>query len=330
MSGGEPAGEAAAVSVVIVSWNAARYLDACLASVRGQTRRPARIVVVDNASADGSADVARGHEPDVEVQALDHNAGFCRANNIGIALTSTPFVLVLNPDTRLEPDFLERVLPAFDDPRVGIATGKLLRFDGITVDSAGQSLGRSRQPIDRGYGRPDDGSFDRDETVFGACGAAAVYRRAMLDSIADPGPQWFDETFFAFVEDLDVAWRARRLGWRAEYRHRAVGYHARGGSVRGRRVRRRIAAMLGRPPEIRFHIVKNRWLTMLRNDRLGDALAHAPWILGRDAATLLLLLVTSPGVLVRLWRRRELFTRARRLGTLDASRPRPHVDPGTE
>jgi len=318
-------GDVEPVAVVIVSWNSREYLEGCLSSLRGLERPVQQIVVVDNASTDGTPGWLAERFPEVELLALPANEGFCRANNLGIAGTHTPFVLVLNPDTELEPGFLRRLLPAFDDPRVGIGCGKLLRFDRKTLDSAGQQLARSRQPLDRGYGKTDEGQYDLDESVFGACGAAALYRRAMLDSIADERGRFFDEAFFAFVEDLDLAWRARKLGWRSVYRFRAVGYHARGGSASGPLWKRRVAAMLGRSAEVRFHVVKNRYLTIIRNDSVAGYCANIPFIWARDLGTLALLLVTSPEVLLRLWRARHLFAQARGKRQLDAGRARNQV-----
>jgi GT2 family glycosyltransferase len=322
----------APVAVVIVSWNSAGYLPGCLDSLRGLERPPAETWVVDNGSGDGSPALVRERYPEVRLVECGENVGFCRANNLGIRKSAAPFVLVLNPDTTLEQGFLEHLLPAFEDPRVGMVTGKLLRFDGRHLDTCGQQLGRSRQPIDRGYGSVDAGQFERDEEVFGVCGAAALYRREMLESIADTeGTEtcYFDPAFFAFYEDLDLAWRARRRGWKAAYRHRAVGRHERGGSATGGGALRRIAAMLGRSPEIRFHIAKNRYLTILRNDTSADYLANLPFILGRDLATMVLLLLTSPGVLVRLWRERRVFSRARALRRLDTTRPRHQFEQGS-
>jgi GT2 family glycosyltransferase len=312
------------VAVVIVSWNSRDYLETCLSSLANLERPVQQIVVVDNASADGTPAWLAQRFPQVELVARTENEGFCRANNLGIARTRTPFVLVLNPDTELQPGFLRRLLPAFDDPEVGIACGKLLRFDRKTLDSAGQLLARSRQPLDRGYGRLDDGRYDMDETVFGACGAAALYRRAMLDSIADDGA-FFDESFFAFVEDLDLAWRAHKLGWRAVYRYQAVGHHARGGTATGPLWRRRLAAMLGHGSEVRFHVAKNRYLTIMRNDSVAGYCANIPFIWARDLGTLALLLVTSPTVLLRLWHSRDLFSQARAKRRLDAGRTRDQV-----
>jgi GT2 family glycosyltransferase len=318
----------APIAVVVVAWNSAAYLPGCLDSLRGLARPPAELVVVDSGSTDGSADLVRRGYPEARLIVHEENIGFCRGNNLGIRATSSPFVLALNPDTVLEPQFIERLLPAFEDPRVGIAAGKLLRFDGKTLDSAGQRLSRARRPKDRGYNCLDVGQFERDEEVFGACGAAAMYRRAMLDAIADPGPDYFDEAFFAFGEDLDLAWRAQRCGWRAAYRHRAVGYHARSASAtKAPRLRRRVA-LLGRSPEIRFHAVKNRYLTILRNDSVAGYLRNLPFIWARDLAVLALLLAASPGVVVRLWRQRRLFRGALRLRRLDATRFAAHVEQG--
>lgn len=319
--------DAAPVAVVIVTWNAARFIRGCLESLRSLARPPAETVVVDNDSSDGTAEVVRGGFPEVRLIESGRNAGYCRANNVGIRETTRPFVLVLNPDTTLDVRFLEELVPAFDDPRVGIAAGKLLRFDGVTIDSAGQELGRSRQPLDRGFGSRDRGQYDRDGEVFGACGAAALYRRAMLEEIADGPGAYFDETFFAFYEDLDLAWRARRAGWRAVYRHRATGRHARGGAASAEGPRR-FTALLGRSAEVRFLVARNRWLAILRNDRPGDLIANLPFVMARDAATLGAILVTSPGVLARLWRDRAAFARALARRRLDAARSGDEVGGG--
>jgi GT2 family glycosyltransferase len=299
----------APVAVVIVTWNSAPFLGPCLFSLRALVRPPEEIIVVDNASSDGTAAIVRETFPEVRLIETGGNAGFCRANNLGIARSTSPFVLVLNPDTTLDARFLEELLPVFEDPRVGIAAGKLLRFDGVTLDSAGQMLGRSRQPIDRGFGTKDSGQYDQDAKIFGACGAAALYRRTMLEQIKDGPGLYFDETFFAFYEDLDLAWRARRAGWRAIYRYRATGRHARGGATTAAGPKR-FTALLGRSPEVRFLVARNRWLTILRNDRPGDFMLSLPFVLARDIATLGAIVVTSPGVLARLWREREAFGRA--------------------
>ncbi len=317
----------APVAAVVVTLNSERWIRGCLSALRRLHRPPAEVVVVDNGSADAGPTIVTREFPEARLIETGANTGFCHANNLGIAATTSPLILALNPDAVVDPSFLEVLLPAFDDPEVAIACGKLTRLDGKTLDSAGQRLGRSRRPVDRGYGTPDDGRYDRDEEVFGACAAAAVYRRSSLAAIAGPGGEIFDEAFFAFYEDLDVAWRARKFGFKAVYRHRATGRHARGGTASAPSPPRGMA-MWRRPPEVRFHVAKNRYLTILRNDRPSDYLANLPFVLGRDAATAMWLLVTSPGVLVRLWRERAIFGRALALRRLDDERLRNEVTRG--
>jgi len=313
------------VAAVVVAWNSAAWIPECLRALAVQTRPAEEVVVVDNASADGSVERARAGE--ARVLALTANEGFCAANNRGIAATTAPLVLLLNPDTALAPDFLEKLVPAFEDPGVGAACGKLLRWDGRTLDSAGQALGWSRRPVDRGYGQPDTGRYDRREDVFSACAAAALYRRAALQSVAGPAGEVFDPRFFAFYEDLDLAWRLQRAGWRVAYRPEARGRHARGATAGAPGVRRRFQALLHRTPDVRFHVVKNRWLTLLRNETAAGFLGHLPWILARDAATLALLGATSPAVLGRLWRERRVFAQAWEGRRLDFIRRRHQDSP---
>jgi len=313
------------VAAVVVTWNSAAWLPGCLRALAAQTEPPEEIVVVDNASSDGSAEQAR--REGARVLALPANEGFCAANNRGIAATTSPLVLLLNPDTALDPAFLAALAPAFEDRQVGAACGKLLRWDGRTLDSAGQALGWARNPVDRGYGRPDTGRYDRQEEVFSACAAAALYRRGALQSVAGPGGEVLDPRFFAFYEDLDLAWRLRRAGWRIAYRPEARGRHARGATAGDPGVRRRFQALLHRTPEVRFHVVKNRWLTLLRNETAPGFLVHLPWILARDAATLGLLAATSPSVLGRLWRERGVFGEAWRGRRLDFIRRRHQDSP---
>ena len=160
--------------------------------------------------------------------------------------------------------------------------------------------------------------------MFGACGAAALYRRRMLDEVSADCGGVFDARFFAFYEDLDLAWRARRRGWKALYRHEALAYHHRGGSAeRGDLVRR--VALLGRSAEVRFHVAKNRYLTILRNDSVAGYLGNLPFILARDLAMLGLIAVSSPGVLLRLWRERGVFGNTLALRKLDGGASRHHV-----
>jgi len=284
------------VSVIVLSYQSRSDLERCLASIAAQRRPAEQVVVVDNGSRDGSVAMAAERFPQFERLELPENLGYCRANNLALARCRGDLVLFLNADVELAPDFLDQALVAFEqDPKIGLVCAKLLRDDKRTLDSAGQYWGRDRRVRDRGYGQPDRGQYDRPEPVPSCCGAAALYRRAMIESIA-PSGELFDEDFFAFGEDLDVALRARRAGWSALYWPRAVAYHRRGGTQTGRPR----FQLLGRPPAIRYHILKNRYLLLLKHEGAGSWIRDLPFIVATDLILWGALLLTSPAVLWRL------------------------------
>ena len=298
-------------SVIIVSWNSARFLRDCLDSVLAQDV-PLEVIVVDNGSSDGSAEMVAAKWPQVQLLALGENRGFCAANNAGMARARGEFLLFLNSDTILESSFLREALRPFaGDERIGSVGGKLLRFDRATIDSAGQFLTRSRRTIERGYNAPDGAWSAREGYVFGICGAALLCRRRMVEDITVQG-EFFDESFFAFSEDLDLAWRARLAGWRAWYAPRAVAYHYRGGSESSGGASGWMPALVRRPRILRFHILKNRWLTIAKNDSYRSVIRDLPFIVLRDAAMLAAAAIASPAILVDLLRIAPFYRQARR------------------
>jgi GT2 family glycosyltransferase len=355
---------AGGVSAVVVSWNCEVFLDACLTSLFAQTGGfPLEVVVVDNGSTDGSIPLVRERHPRATLVELGENRGFCAANNAGLAVAGGEHVLFANADLVLESDFVAAALGAFArDERIGLVGGKLLRFDRRTVDSAGQFMTRSRRVVERDYGLPDGPRTRAAGYVFSICGAALVCRRDMIEDIS-VGGEFFDESYFAFSEDLDIGWRARLAGWRAWYEPSAVAYHYRGGSERGGTVHprrqdpdparrgpaaergvslhaaaeRRAPALVRRSSALRFHILKNRWLTLIKNDDVRSILRDLPFILMRDLAMLGATLVLSPRILVRLLgsgrlvrgalgRRREFLAREGRWGRRRAGARRAWVD----
>ena len=292
----------AGLSAVVVSWNSARFLPDCLASLASQKDVDVGIIVVDNGSTDGSPDIVRRAGPSVTLIEMGENRGFCAANNTGLGAAGRGAVLFANPDVVLDPGFCARAVSAFDrDPRIGLVGGRLLRFDRRTIDSAGQFMTRSRRVLERGYGGPDGPGMGGAGYVFSVCGAAMLCRRETIEDISIGG-ELFDESFFAFSEDFDIGWRARLAGWRAWYEPEAVGYHYRGGSEDAAGGRRRLPALLRRPRPLRFHILKNRWLTMIKNDAAGSVVRDLPFIVGRDVVLVGAAALVSPGVLLDLVR----------------------------
>jgi GT2 family glycosyltransferase len=215
------------ISVVIVNWNRRDYLRACLESLARQRGAEFEILVVDNGSSDGSAEMARS-EFGVQVIANTNNQGFCRANNQAFAAARGKFIAVLNNDTEAEPDFLAALRRVFDGaPDVGMAAAKVLVYeDPRRVDKVGHLIYLDGQNRGRGTGEIDRGQYDRLEECLWPDGCAAMYRKAMLDQIGG-----FDEDLFMFADDAELGLRARIAGWRCFYTPGAVVRHHRGGSL---------------------------------------------------------------------------------------------------
>jgi GT2 family glycosyltransferase len=216
----------APVSVVIPCWNGRRWLPGCLGSLAAQQLPPAEVVVVDNGSQDGSVAYLRDEHPDVRVLALGSNTGFAHAANRGIEAARSRLVALINTDVELESDWLQRMAAAVhDDARVAAAACKMLALnDRRAIYDAGDVLRRDGACVQRGRFERDDGRFDEPGEVFGACAGAALYRR---DAVLAAGG--FDERYFAYLEDVDLALALRRAGWRCRYVP-AVALHAGEGS----------------------------------------------------------------------------------------------------
>ncbi len=209
-------------SIVIVNWNGLHLLQPCVAALRRQTEQRFETIVVDNASTDGSLEWL-AEQPDIRVIPNSANQGFAPATNQGIRAGTTPFVALLNNDTEPDPQWLEISLKGMDDPRVGSVTGVLL-FAGHPdmVQSAGISMDRAAIAWDRFGGLPrTHPAVQQPAEIFGASGGAALYRRAMLDNIG-----LLNERYFAYLEDVELAWRAQKAGWICRYEpHASVLHH---------------------------------------------------------------------------------------------------------
>lgn len=286
------------VSVVLVTWNSAPHLPRCLASIAHQSWSDVELIVVDNASTDGSAAHATIRNGE--------NRGFAAAVNQGIAAAHGELVLLCNPDAFLEPDYIARIVEALDEAgeSFGMATGKLVSAsDANVIDSKGIRMTSSGRHFDI-----DQGERDRADTVaevFGVSGAAAVYRMSFLRDVAIDGHP-FDEDFFSYREDADIAWRGQLFGWRALYVPRAVAHHVRTVTPEKRRQL---------SPAINMHGVKNRFLLRLKNEGLYLALRNAPFELTRDLVVLVAALTverTSLPAFAWLWRNRKRVMAKRR------------------
>jgi GT2 family glycosyltransferase len=210
------------VVLVIPNWDGRRYLEPCLRSVFAQEFRDLYVILVDNGSTDGSADLVRARFPQVHLVENSDNRGFAVANNQAIRASTSEFVATLNNDTEVDPGWLGALVRAMEtDPGIGMCASKMLLADRREViDSAGIAVDKAGIVWNREAGNIDHPGTVVPIPVFGPCAGAALYRRAMLDDIG-----LFDEDFFAYMEDVDLAWRAQWAGWKCVYVPKAAVYH---------------------------------------------------------------------------------------------------------
>ena len=307
--------ETGLVSAILVNWNSGARLAGCLARLEAQTTHPLEIIIVDNGSTDGSLALVTPSREKLRTVKNEYNAGFSRAFNQGLSIARGEYILSLNADVSVQPDFVEELLAALDEsPRVGMACGKLLSGagpeDGRLIDSTGLFVSRQRRPYDRGQGEQDRGQYDDRRIVFGACGAASICRQSMLDDISCNG-EVLDEDFFVYYDDADLSWRAQLRGWHCRYQPTAVAWHERGG---GDTLRRRSNA-----PKLAFaqiHALKNRYLMMLKNDSWSGLIPALPAILVNDLARLGYIAIRRPALLgayAEVWRLRRRALEKRRI-----------------
>jgi GT2 family glycosyltransferase len=214
------------IDIIIPNYNGAAYLPACLDSLRRQTRRDFVVVVVDDASTDGSRELLARNYPEVQVIALPQNRGFTGGVNTAIEATGGEYVVLLNNDTEAHPRWLEHLVGALERfPQYDFAASKLLLFDRRDyIHSAGDFYRADGTPGNRGVWERDIGQYDALTEVFGPCAGAAAYRRRALDALAEHG-RVLDEELVMYCEDVDLNLRAQLHGFRTVYVPQAVVYH---------------------------------------------------------------------------------------------------------
>lgn len=208
-------------TVVIPNLNGMRYLKGCLDSLMEQSRQDFSVILIDNGSTDGSADYVESHYPEVTVCRYETNRGFCCAVNEGIRMARTPYVILLNNDTACETSFVEKLVGAMEKEKDCFScASRMVRMDDPeTMDDGGDYYCALGWAYACGKGKPAV-RYGRRREIFSACAGAAIYRKSVFDEIG-----LFDEVHFAYLEDVDVAYRARIAGYRNLYIPEAVVCH---------------------------------------------------------------------------------------------------------
>ena len=256
-------------SVVIVTWNGLRHLRRCLPALRVQTGVTFETIVVDNGSTDGTAEwIARKH-PQIVLERLESNHGFAEANNIGFGLARSELIATLNNDAVPDPDWLETLVRAAREyPEAGSFGSRIvLDRDPNIIDSAGVVTDVLGIAWDRHNAEPV--GSDAAGEIFGACAGAALYRKLLLDETGG-----FDPAFFAYLEDVDLAWRARWLGWSARYVPEARVLHAHS------------ATGTEESAFKTFHLGRNKVWTIVKNHPMQALLVYGPLLAAYDLTSL--------------------------------------------
>ncbi len=239
------------VSVIALNWNRKELLRECLESLERQTFRDLEVIVVDNGSTDGSVELVRQRFAWTRLVSLPHNCGFSGGNNIGIRHATGTYIALLSNDVVASPGWLTALVSTIEKyPEVGFCASRILFYDQPELlNSTGILYFPTGEAIDRGWMQMDGPQFSQPDYPIGACAAAALYRRAMLEEIG-----LFDEEFSpAYYEDVDLSLRAQLRGYRCAYVPAAVVHH-------------RFASTMGyRSPEHVYLCERNRWYALIKN-----------------------------------------------------------------
>ena len=272
------------VSICVVTWNHAEDIEACIQSIRAQTYHHTELILVDNASRDGTREILSRFKNYAKVVFNSENRGYCAANNQAISMSKGEFILLVNPDVVLNPDYLENAVSAIcQNPKVGSLCGLLLLNNehqgDRQVDATGLCISRSRRMYLRDHGvRLRDLSTQAGE-VFGVDGSLPLYRSAMIEDISIQG-EFFDEMFFAYREDSDVSWRARLLGWKSFFDPKCSAVHKRNFRPRNLSLRKKQSS------SIKMHCAKNDLILIIKNEDPGQFLINMVVIAARQLAIL--------------------------------------------
>jgi len=257
-----------AISVIVVNYNGKHLLRACLESLYSQYFKNIEIILVDNASQDGSTEYVREGFPDVKVISLPRNIGFAGANNEGFKQAKGHYIMLINNDAEVDKNCIERLYAVMEPrPDVGIGAAKMIVYGKNIIDSAGDGFTTNLKGFKRGEGMPSSHFYDREELVFGACAGAAIYRRVMLEETG-----FFDEDFFLIQEDTDLNFRAQLAGWKALYVPSAIVHH-------------KVRASIGHMSDVAiYYALRNSELVRIKNVPLSFFLRCLPeFIIGEMA-----------------------------------------------
>ena len=269
------------LSVIILTLNSLKFIRPCLDPIFAQNYKNFEVIVVDNGSKDSTVSFIKENFSKIILIENRENLGACKARNQGIEVARGRWILTLDCDIILEKDFLNKIIKFAKESEesVGILQPKILRGDRKTIYSCGIYLSKLRRFYDIGKRRPNNGKFNKMRYIFGACSAAALYKRQMLEEIKEQ-TGYFDERFFFLAEDVDLSWRAQKKGWRTLYCPEAICYHLGNSSNTSKQMRQ-------------YLCFRNRYYSIIKNEGIKNYFKKFFPFLFYDFPRLLYLLFTN-------------------------------------
>jgi GT2 family glycosyltransferase len=280
-------------SLIVLTYNAEDILEDLRKNIDSFTRKPSEIIIVDSASGDKTVEQVQEVFPDANLLAQPSNVDFCKGYNIGIQSAKNDVVLTMNQRALAASESVEHLLKRMNsDERIAAVGPKLLQMDGKTIDSMGIVGDVRRHFSNRGEGEEDSGQYDNQE-VFGISGACMLLRVSALEDIAHPGkarPEYLDEDFVAYKDDVDLAYRLRHRSWKVVLEHEAVVRYQRntgGGKSR-----------LHRSKRAKNYSLRNHWWTLLKNEPFSAILRNLLQVLFYESLKFTFITLTDPRTIV--------------------------------
>ncbi len=295
------------VQIQIVTWNNRKDIGGAMESVMRQTWKDFSVIVIDNASEDGTMDILKSYGKEITVLANRKNLGFSQAHNQAYRFalqsrTVPDYILVMNPDGSLTPTFLETLVAFAEAHQDGASfCGKVLREvadSAATIDTTGIMMEKSFRAYDRGAGEMDRGQYNESSHVFGASGALALYRVSALKTVAPDGAM-YDPNFFMYKEDVDLAWRFERAGYCAYFVAEALAYHVRTVRASASGLWGKFRGELKKDPFKKYLSYRNQRLLLKKNLSKKALFRHLPWVLFDRVSESLFMLFVHPRYFVR-------------------------------
>ena len=339
------------VTISLLNYNQKKYLQHCLDSIINQSHQNLEIFIIDNASTDGSQETIKKLINQYSIFNIQYsknskNLGYAKGHNRTINKSTGQYILCLNPDIILDKDYIKNALELFQqNPKIGAITGKLYKWkfkNNIrtnTIDSCGHKILKSHRIIEWGSGQKDNEKFNRTQKVFSISGAAPIYKISALNSIKIPTKhdsknnlqtfknkfEWFDQSFFAYKEDIDLGWRLLHQNWENWFHPKSKAWHDRWQTGTGKSSKQTLKQRKQKSKLINQLSYRNHFFLIWKNEFAINLFIYLPYIFFYEFRKFLYILFHEPSTLKSLFQAIKMYplTTSKRHAILKHSKIKP-------